>query len=159
MQKHSIKVSLIISFSAICFFLGGLNFHHRTSTPLNEIQGVWNGQSELTTSTGQLKYDINALIQEKKIVLSLIAESENKSKFAFKLDLDYIEHSGNTVLFSVKERKTIWLEQLREKDTLDIPIMGHFLMASIALIDENKMYFSYSVGTEHAFGTLFEKGI
>lgn len=159
MQKYFLKVVLVMLVSAVFFFAVGYGLHQQASTPLNEVQGTWNGRSKLKTSSGMIHYDINALVQNKNVVLSLVAQTENNEKFTFMLNLEYIEHSGKDMIFAVIDRKTTWLEQIRVKESLDIPVIGHFLKATIVRVNKDEIYLSYSLGGDYSFGTLFEKGI
>ncbi|HHC7130491.1 TPA: hypothetical protein ACN37W_004325 [Vibrio parahaemolyticus] len=159
MQKRYVITSITLFVSACFFFWVGYELHNKMSSPLQSIAGVWAGHSKLETNTGPITYDVNAFIQNDSITLSLVAQTQDNTKFAFRLELKYEKHIGNDYLFTVRNRTTNWLEQIRAQEKLDIPVIGHFLTATLVKKKDNQFFFAFSVGTKYVFGTLFEKGI
>ncbi|EJE8676048.1 hypothetical protein M5236_004784 [Vibrio parahaemolyticus] len=159
MQKRYVITSITLFVSVCLFFWAGYELHNKRNSPLRSIAGVWTGHSKLETNTGPIYYDVNALIQNESITLSLVAQAQDYAKFAFRIDLKYEEHSGSEYFFTVRDRTTTWLEQIRSQEKLDIPVIGHFLAATLVKKNDNQFFFAFDLGTEYVFGTLFEKGI
>ncbi|WP_322804989.1 hypothetical protein SO574_16610 [Vibrio alfacsensis] len=159
MQKHHVITSITLFVTAFVFFWAGYELHNKLNLPLRSIAGVWTGHSKLETKTGPINYEVNALIQAESITLSLVAQAQDNAKFAFRLDLKYVEHTGSEYLFTVRDRTTTWLEQIRSQEKLDIPVIGHFLSATLVKKNDHQVFFVFDLGKEYAFGTLFEKGI
>ncbi|HCE2681872.1 TPA: hypothetical protein NGU92_003374 [Vibrio parahaemolyticus] len=159
MQKRYVITGITLLFSACLFFWAGYELHNKLNSPLRSIAGVWTGHSKLETNTGPINYDVNALIQNESMTLSLVAQTQDNAKFAFRLDLKYEEHTGSEYLFTVRDRTTTWLEQVRSQEKLDIPVIGHFLAVTLVKKNDNQFFFAFDLGTEYVFGTLFEKGI
>ncbi|RJX74284.1 hypothetical protein DZ860_03895 [Vibrio sinensis] len=159
MQKRHVITVITLLTTSLVFFWAGHELHNRLSTPIQSMAGVWTGHSKLETNTGSINYEVNALIQNESITLSLVAHAQDNTKFAFRLDLKYEEHTGSEYLFTVRDRTTTWLEQIRSQEKLDIPVIGHFLAATLVKKGDDQFFFAFDLGAEYVFGTLFEKGI
>lgn len=159
MQKRVIASAFMLMVVIASGIWGGMIASKKSAQPLQQVVGVWTGKSQLQTSTGLIDYDVSALVEGSNILLSLVAETECHAKFAFKLNLEYIKHNGAEYVFSVRNRQTIWLDQLRTNEHFDIPVLGHLLVATLATNNEGEFYFSYDLGPKYAFGTLFKRGV
>ena len=137
----------------------GSYLHQQHINPMIALTGTWSGKAVIATKTGKINYAVNVWVQGDNVVLANTAQIDNDKKFAFSIDLEYIEHLQDKILFAVKQRNSIWLDEIRQQGGADIPMLGHLVQVTLVKVTTNEIYMSFTLQNNYSFTTLLQQRV
>lgn len=141
---------LLIGILSMCV---GIYTRSLIDPKLCSINGLWSGKFNLTTTTGFIRYKLDLYSRCPQAVFSFTADAGNGHRFVFKLNANVKEYDGNKVVFLIKDRTSVWLDNIRKNNLLDIPIQSDIIEVTIEKINDNKLYMTQSIG-DYYYGTI-----